>query len=242
MSDFNELAGRFGVDTEGVSGITKPLHNKSVYYNYVLGDYQGLLSKFSIQYLDKEKKKCKPDTPGAYVGYGTLRIIIFKDPEGQLIGNDLALPETEPYGRLVFTQYIPVEEIHQWRNVRLLSDLTYNNLPDASIIQGKKSQEEVHLANLTFFLGSPVKFSISNTDKNEDARFLTDLELLDHATLTKETLDKRKQIIGTLEASLNAYLERLKKESKKDENVPESDAENPDDFMPDGVPNVEDFK
>jgi hypothetical protein len=232
QSNFAELAGQFGVDT-GDIGITKPLQNKSAYYEYALGSYQGLLSKLTEAYINKEKKKCKKGDPGATLSHGTLRIIIFKDPEKVLIGSDLALPE-EPYGRLVFSQYIPLDENRQWQNVRLLSDLTYNGLPQADIIQGKKGQEEVHLANLVFFAGAPIKFDIVNSEKNPDSRFIANLELLDHATLTKETLDKRKQIVGTLETSLQAYLERLKKENakKSDEPAP-SDADNPEEFIPD---------
>ena len=56
QGNFAALAGQFGVDT-GDIGITKPLHNKSAYYEYALGSYQGLLSKFIPVYLNKEKKK-----------------------------------------------------------------------------------------------------------------------------------------------------------------------------------------
>lgn len=230
---------------EDVSAIPVAIKNESSggYYVHLPGDYQGLVSHFSISYVDKEGKRCKKDIPGATAKFAGLKLVVFKDPEKQLIDNTLTFDQKEDYGRLNYNIFIPLDGDKQWQNIRVFNSFTSNNLPEANVIQGKKNEEDVHLGNIPLYYGCPIKWEII-AGKKEDSRFHQEVVLLDNQTLTEELLTKRKAVADGINAKLDAYLEQLKAENKAKKETdkgkaPVSDAPDPDDFTAGlGIPNV----
>jgi hypothetical protein len=208
---FAELQGMHGED---VSSLT-PIINQSTggFYTHLPGDYSGIISKMSITYKDMEGKKCKPDVAGAKPAFAGLKLIIIKDPEKQLVDSSLNIDEKDDYGRFTYNIYLALDPEKQWQNVRLLKDFTSNNIPEADVVQGKKNEEQIFLANLPLYYGCPVKWEIV-VGKKEDSRYIQDILLQDHQTLTKELITKRKAIADGINAKLDAYLVKIQEERK----------------------------
>lgn len=236
------LADLAKIHGEDVSDISAPIKNESSggYYVHKVGKYQGLISHFSVTYADKEGKRCKKEVPGATPKFAGLKIVVLRDPEKQLIDNNLSFAEGEDYGRMNYNVYVPLDPEKQWQNVRVLKSFTSNNLPEASVVQGKKNEEDMHLNNIPLYYGCPVEWEMI-AGKKEDSRFHQDLTLLDNQTLTEELLKKRKAITDNINAKLDAYLEKLKVESKAKKDAgkneaPASTAPDPDTFQEDLIP------
>jgi len=212
MSTFEELQGAHGEDLSGIATV----HNESSggFYSHLPGEYSGIVSKLTVTYKDIEGKKCEKNIPGAKPAFAGLKLIIVKDPEKQLIDNSLNIDFKEDFGRLNYNIYLSLDPEKQWQNVRLLKDFVCNNLPEADIIQGKKNDEDVHIANLPLYYGTPVKWEIIAGKKNADSRYIQNIELLDHQTLTKDLITKRKAVADSINAKLDEHLEKLKEERK----------------------------
>lgn len=210
MSNLTDLAAVHGEDVSGIG----PIQNVGGgYYTHLIGEYQGLVSKFSITYKDKEGKKCKKDKPGATPAFAGLKLVILKDPEKGLVDNSLQLVGKEDIGRHIYNVYISLEPDKQFANVINLKDFTSNNLPEADVVQGKKNEEQIYLANLPLFYGCPIKWELIQ-GKKDDARYSKNILLVDHQTLTQELLKKRKAITDQINATIDTRLEEIQAQRK----------------------------
>lgn len=235
MSNFAELAKMRGEEVESLGPIKNEGYKRHVFKP---GFYQGLVSTFSITYKDREGKKCEKDTPGATPAFAGLRLIIVKDTDGVLIDNNLNFDKNvkDIYSKMNYFVYLSLDPKQQWVNVKLLKDFTTNNIPEASVIQGKDGEEDIYMSNITLYYGCPVSWDIIE-GKKEDVRYIQNLTLIDHQTLTPDLIKQRKAVVDSINAKMDIFLKELKaqREKEKKDKAAESPASDADTIL-DGIP------
>jgi hypothetical protein len=237
-SDFNSTLTQYGI---AIPDENLSLKNEGGgYYEYLPGDYVGLIGRFNLSYVNKEKKKCEKGEAGATLSHANLHVLVVKDPEKSIFDTSFQVPKNDktiPYGRMVYNIYIPLISDRQWQNVNLFKDFTFNGKPELSVISGDKGSESVNLALLSLFVGIPVQFTLEAGTKQGSRFIKKDSFLLkDHQFPTKDLFDRRGKLIDSVFAQLAAILEEAKKKRDSEsagEKVPLSDAANPEDYMGD---------
>lgn len=220
MPNINALMNEVGVEDLGLN--QKGIENTgTAFYEHLVGNYQAIVGKLNVKIVDREGKECEKGSPGAKIKSVTLKLMVTKDPEMQLVDKDMKFPDNVPYGRLIFTQYVTIDPNKQWQNIGLFSDFTSNGLPEASVVQGEKNSEQIFPHNLQYFFGCPCEFTVTAGSKNLASRFIErgSLKLMDHALITTDLLKKRKAVASALDAKLAVYLadQKAKSNAKKEE-------------------------
>ncbi len=238
MPDINALMNEVGIEDLGLN--QKGIENTgTAFYEHLVGDYQAIVGKLNVKIVDKEGKECEKGTPGQKIKSVTLKLMVTKDPEMQLVDREMNFPDKVPYGRLIFTQYVTIDPNKQWQNIGLFSDFTSNGLPEASVVQGEKNSEQIFPHNLQYFFGCPCEFTVTTGTKNPASRFIgkETLKLMDHVLITTDLLKKRKAVANALDAKLAVYLadQKAKSNVKKEESI------EPDQPVEDNFLDVESF-
>jgi hypothetical protein len=233
MSDFNDLMNEHGEELSPELQEKLTTDVVAMFYTHEVGEYKALFSELRFHYKDADKKKCEPDKPGAKLTGASARFILLADPKDRLILDGLKIDDSKDLGRLTYNHYISLKEEDQWKHAKTFADFIINEMPEAGIVQegGKK----LLLQNLQLFVGIPVTFEIV-AGKKETSRFSNNFLLQDHATLTREKIEKRKGIIKGLEEQLKVYSDRLAAERLAKTEAgggapPVEEAKSDDDFL-----------
>lgn len=217
--DFNELLEATGVDAPIIVNTGEAFE----FYKHSIGKYKGIISKLNIDYVNGENKKVSKDTPGAkQKEFGMLPILITLSPDNHGFAQDLKIKEGQVYGEFVFNLFVTLKPDRQWQNKQFFDTFKIAGAPatDVIVITGDgKSDYQVNLNALGFYIGAPVSFELKAGSKNV---YLTDLTLLDNV-LTKTKFDERKALVESLTTELEALRKKEEDERKAKKSKSEDD-------------------
>jgi len=241
MSEFHELENQFGLDSQEPILGGEPIKNEGFsFYEHIPGAYTGLVGDLHANYVNKDKKKCQKDDPGAQLSSVYVRFLILQDPELKLINEQYKfISDVNDVGRFFYNQFLTLDPKRQWQNVQILNDFTCNENQAMNVIKGDKGSEDIYLNNIRFFKGVPITFEIETSEKGSRYIKKDSLKVLDHS-LTPQKYKQREILVNSLNQQIEEVIEenRKKREANKPQagdnpNSTESEAQNPNDFLRD---------
>lgn len=222
IPSFDDIAKEYGVND------LAPIEGSTQYFQHEPGTLSALVGKLEVKYKDMEGKACDKTKPGATRSHAIQHFIVYKDGKGECINtNNWELDANSPYGRLVYSQYIPLEPDRQWQNKNVYNTFKIEGMPNLDIVQGGKNDFKIFLNNTPYFIGMPVQIILEQGKKSV---FVKEVTLQIH-NLNKDLLIKRKGLMDSIYVKLDAKLsaEKAARDAKKSssDNIPP--AEKPED-------------
>jgi hypothetical protein len=214
IMDFNELLGSTGIDVPVIANTGEAFE----YYQHCEGEYEGLLGKFSIDYVDGEGKKVAKGTPGSKQrDFGMNVLLITKSPDNHGFASDFEVKNEQVYGEFMINQFVTLDPNLQYRNKALYDTFKIAGAPmtDVVVEGSAKSDFKINLNALGFYIGAPVKWEMKEyTSKAGKKSVNVNGLTLTNNLLSKEIFAKRKELVDNLHGKLE-ILKKAEEEARK---------------------------
>ena len=226
VMDFKDLLDQAGIDAPVIENTGEAFE----FYKHCVGEYEGLVGKYTLEYINGENKKVEKGTPGAKMrDFGLLGLIITKSPDNHGFAPDFNIKDGQVYGEFIHNQFVTQLGDRQWQNKNLFDTFKIAGAPTTDVIidgkSGQKTDFRFDPNSLGFYIGAPISWEMveyTNPKTGKKSINLTNLTLKNNL-LSKAIFEKRKALVDGIYSKLEALLKKEDEERKSKKAKSEDD-------------------